>query len=101
MPIEQASVTVKAPDAATKVVCYRGGYGQHRDLPGTAGASQLRDRDAEPGEGMTVLLRLPDRHVQRHRADPASTTGDRPGAAGRVAVSPWGLRAAGCSRSVG
>jgi uncharacterized protein (TIGR04222 family) len=60
VPIEQASVTVKAPEAATKVVCYRGGYGSTQTCAGTAGASSTFETGTlEAGEGMTILLSYP------------------------------------------
>ena len=49
-----------ARTAATKVVCYRGGYGSTQTCSGTAGASSTFETGTlEPGEGMTVLLSYP------------------------------------------
>jgi uncharacterized protein (TIGR04222 family) len=60
VPIENASVTVTAPNAATKVVCYRGGYGSTQTCSGSAGAtSTFETGSLEPGEGMTILLSFP------------------------------------------
>jgi hypothetical protein len=60
VPIENASVTVNAPEAATSAVCFRGARGSTDTCSATPGqASTFSATDLQPGQGMTILLAYP------------------------------------------
>jgi hypothetical protein len=60
VPIENASVTVNAPAAATSAVCYRGARGRTDTCSATPGQSSTFSTTAlQPRQGMTILLAYP------------------------------------------
>jgi uncharacterized protein (TIGR04222 family) len=60
VPIDNASVAVFAPAAATSVVCYRGARGSTDTCSATPGqASTFSTTDLQPGQGMSILLAYP------------------------------------------
>ncbi len=105
VPIERAQVTVTAPQAASKVSCFRGEQGSTDTCDATAGAtSSFSAVDLQPGQGMSVLLAYPPRTI----TDPAPILEDVPkrGLARLTQISPLaaggsGLLLAGLAGGMG
>jgi uncharacterized membrane protein YgcG len=69
-PRDRVSVTVNAPAASTRVLCYRGPAGSTTQCQGTTGERTTFGADnLAPGEGMTVIAEYPASAFDNPRAD--------------------------------